>query len=277
MPKLVIQNLVDWGKSFVDANGSFYCGTTDEQKDVAAKVAASADLWIYLSDVHTRHSSEFLANGGLYPAHNLVRRDWHDLEKLGVGNGKTVSPELTDMLQEIVKGKPSGLIVPRHVFFQDYDGINTKPPFSYHDVEETFGVKRLDAARFLDGEVKYVINAKHMFNGAATQSTDWIGHVEGIPDREISAYTLLRQKYGKGSGLVINHTGVVTGICVYQTASGVRQIFPNAEINIIADGATHLLGPEFGFGNEKEAYDAMKGMCTQVGVNYITSREYIGR
>ena len=117
-----INVLVDWGKSFVDPNGSFYAGTTEGQKDNAAQIARISDLLLYLGDVHTRTSSEFLINGGLYPAHNLVKKDWHNLDLLGVGSDKTVSPELTDKLQAVVNERYGGLIVPRHVFFQDYNG-----------------------------------------------------------------------------------------------------------------------------------------------------------
>ncbi len=276
MAKAIIQNLVDWGKSFVDEDGSFYCGTTEEQKDIAAKIAKSGDLWIYLTDVHTRGSSEFAVNGGLYPAHNLIDRDFYGLDKLGVEEGKTVSPRLTKKLHAIVKDKPSGLIVPRHVFFQDYDGRIQAPPFSYQDVEDTFGVKRLDETALLDGETKYVINAKHMFNGAASQPTGWAGYIEGIPQEEMNVFALLKKKYGQGRDLIINHTGVVMGICIYHTASGVKQIFPKAEVNIIADGATHLLGQQFGFKNEREADRAVRGMCRQIGVNYINCSEYLG-
>src|SRR3989344_3697374 len=75
MAKLKIATWVDWGKSFVDETGNFYCGTTDEQKQNAKKISEGADLFLYLSDFHTRGSSEFIANGGLYPAHNLSSRD----------------------------------------------------------------------------------------------------------------------------------------------------------------------------------------------------------
>ncbi len=277
MARTVIQNLIDWGKSFVDENGSFYCGTTEEQKRTAANVASDADLWLYLPDVHTRTSSEFAVNGGLYPVHNLVRKDWRDLDKLGVEAGKTVSPELTDVLQEIVRGKPSGLLVPRHVFYQDYDGGEAKPAFGYRDVCDTFGVEKLRAQELMDGYTKYVINAKHMFNGAALQSTAWLGKShEMLPEDDANVFALLKRKYGQGKDLVINHTGVVTGICIYQTASGVKQIFPKAEVNIISDATTQLLVKELGFGDKEQADKAVRSMCKQVGVNYITSGEYLG-
>jgi hypothetical protein len=101
----IINCLIDWGKAFVDVNGSFYCGTTKEQKDRAVEVNKEADMHIYLADVHSRDSPEFLVNGGLFPAHNLVKKDQVDLEKLQVEEGKTTSPELTDKLNAVVKIK----------------------------------------------------------------------------------------------------------------------------------------------------------------------------
>ncbi len=280
MAKKIIQVMVDWGRAFVDPNGSFYCGTTDEQKDIAVKIISGGDLWLFLSDVHSRRSSEFQVNGGSYQTHNLVKRDWYDLELLGVAEGKTVSPELTDPLNDIVKSLPSGLIVPRHVFLQDYDGESLNkitPAFSFEDVENTFGARRLVPVEFLDGKIKYVINAKHFFNGAGLQSTEWMGNIPGIPTIEMNAFTLIKEMYGKGRDIDFNLTGVVMGICMYQTGSGIKQIFPNANVNIIADGATHLLVPSLGFSNEREANSALQAMCKQVGVNYITSREYLGK
>ncbi len=276
MAKLVINNLVDWGKSFVDPEGNFYCGTTEDQKDVAAKIATNANKWVYLTDVHTRSSSEFSVNGGLYPVHNLIRRDWKNLSELGVEEEKSVSPELTDKLQEVVKDKPAGLIVPRHVFFQDYDGSRIAPAFRFEEVEQTFNVRKLNPEEFLDGAIAYVINAKHLFDGSAIQPTEWIGYVPGVPSLETNIFTLLKEKYGQGERIVFNHTGVVMGICIYQTASGIKQKFPKAEVNIIADGATHLLVPTLGFGDQKTADAAIQSMCKQVGINYIRSGEFLG-
>lgn len=275
MERLVVENLVDWGKSFVDENGNFYCGATEEQKAIAAEVASDADLVIYNADVHTRGSSEFAINGGLYPIHNLVKKDRYDLDILGVEKDKSVSPQLTNKLHQIVKNKSSGLLVPRHVFFQDYDGKEIEPAFTYKDVEDTFGIEILDSKEFLNGDIGYVINAKHLFNGAALQSTEFLGDFDGIPSREYNVYTLLKQKYGQGKDLVMNITGVVTGICIYQTASGIKSLFKNAEVNIISDGTTQLLDDELGFGDPNEAEKAIIGMCKYLGINYITSEKYL--
>ncbi len=270
-----INVLVDWGKAFVDKEGSFYCGTTDAQKDNAVGIADIADLILYLTDVHTRTSSEFQINGGLYPVHNLIKRDQYNLEQLGVGADKTVSPELTAKLQNMVQDRKSGLIVPRHVFFQDYNGeTEPTPAFTFENVEDTFEVKRLDAKEFLEGKVDYVINAKHMFNGAALQATNWLGHVEGVPDLEMNVFSLLKQKYGQGEALRFDITGVVMGICIYQTGSGIKQLFPRAEVNVIADACTHLVYAPLGIADEDTGNLVAKKMCQQVGINYLSTDEY---
>jgi hypothetical protein len=272
-----INVLVDWGKAFVDANGSFYCGTTEKQKDNAVKIGKDSDLVLYFCDVHSRKSSEFLVNGGLYRVHNLVRKHWQRTEMLGVEPGKTVSPELTDKLYNLVKDKKSGLIVPRHVFFQDYDGEKyPNPAFAFEDVEETFVGTKLDAKEFLEGGIEYIVNAKHMFNGAGLQSTEWIGKVEGVPDMEMNALTLLKQKYGQGQSLKFDITGVVMGICIYQTATNIKQIFPKAEVNVIADACTHLVYAPLGIEDEEQGNFIAKKMCQHVGVKYLTTKEYLG-
>ncbi len=278
---LKINVLVDWGNAFVDTNGSFYSGTTEEQKDRAVEVVKQSDLVIYLSDVHTRTSSEFIVNGGLYPAHNLIQKDWQNLENLGVESGKTVSPQLTAKLQDLVKDHSSGLIVPRHVFFQDYNGgygvENAMPAFTLEEVEETFGVSRLNELSFLEGQINYVISAKHMFNGTGSQPTDFLGSFPGVPDVETSVFSLLKQKYGQGKDVEFDVTGVVMGICIYQTASGIRQLFPKATVNVIADACTHLIYAPLGIADEDTGNLVAKKMCQQVGLNYLTTDEFLRR
>lgn len=277
-----INVLVDWGKAFVDENGSFYSGTTEGQKDRAVQVSQAADLMIYLSDVHTRTSTEFGINGGLYPAHNLIVKDQHDLDQLGVEAGKTTSPQLTEKLYDLVKDKRSGLIVPRHVFFQDYNGeAEPRPAFALEDIEETFGVKRLDERAFLDEElgrgINYIVNAKHMFNGVLLQSSEFAGEFPGVPSREKNIFTLLKQKYGQGQDLQIDFTGVVMGICVYQCATGVKQIFPKATVNVIADACTHLVYAPLGIADEDTGNLVAKKMCQQVGIHYLSTAEFLER
>ena len=273
-----INVLTDWGKAFVDQDGNFYCGTTEKQKDNAVRIIQDADEVVNLADVHARASAEFMANGGMYPAHNLVKKDWHNLEDIGVPPDKNVDPNLTDKLYDMVKDRKAGLIVPRHVFFQNYDGENRPDPvFRFEDVEETFGIGRLKPQEYMDGGIDYIVNAKHMFNGAAMQGYDFLGHVPGVPDIEMNYFTLLKQKYGQGKVLEFDFTGVVMGICVYQGASGVKQLFPKAKVNVIADAVTHLAVPELGIPDEKVGDDVARRMCQQVGINYMTTKEYLGR
>lgn len=278
MAKKVIEAWVDWGKSFVDRNGSFYCGTTEEQKDTAVRVSVGEEpvLRIYFCDVHPRTSSEFSVNGGFYQTHNLPKSHEYDLQKLGVADGLTVSPQLTEKLYDMIKDKKSGLIVPRHVFFQDYNGGEPKPAFMYEDVEETFGAKKLDPEELLDGSLEYVVNAKHMFNGALVQPSP-AGTFDGIPDNEENSLSILKRKYGQGEDLTFKVTGVVGGICDYQTSSGIRQVFPKSEIYLIADGITHLLVPELGLADVDTAELVLKKMCQQIGIRYVRSDEYLGR
>ncbi len=273
-----INAYVDFSKSFTDKNGSFYCGTTYLQKENAVKINEDSDETVYFVDVHSRHSPEFISNGGIYPAHHLLNKDEKYKKDLGVLEEQITSPQLTKSLYDLVKDKRSGLIVPRHVFFQDYvDQKNFKPSFNMKDVEETFKIERLNPEEYLDGNLEYVVNAKHMFNGTALQATDWMGEHFDVPNNEMNILSLMRQKYGLGEGLRINLNGVVMGICMYQTGSGIVQILPKAETNIIADASTHLFGKNFGFETEKESNDAAKKMCTQVGINYLTTEEFLGK
>jgi len=270
--------LVDFGKAFVDPDGNFYCGTTKKQKENAVAINKDADLTIYFADVHTRDSSEFLVNGGLYPTHNLLLKDQYDLQAIGVGENKTVSPQLTEPLQNIVKDRKSGLLVPRHVYFQDYNGEDDpKPQFTPEDVASTFDLPIIGPQMLVAQGIEYVVNAKHMLNGAGLQATEQFGKFGGIPDQEYNALTLLKQEFGQGEELTFDITGVVMGICIYQTASNVRQIFPKAELNIISDGCTHLLIPQLGLADEDTANLVAKKMCQQIGINYITTLEYLGK
>jgi len=284
MSKKKVNVLVDWGKAFVDKDGNFYCGTTEEQKDNAVLILKEADLIVYASDVHSRNSMEFIANGGIYPAHNIVGLYTpQDADRLSVGDGKTVSPQLTDKLYDLVKDKNSGLIVPRHVFFQDYNGEpDFIPAFTFQDVVAAFDVPKLNPQEFLDGGIEYVVNAKHMFNGASLQSTEWMDHipgkpkVAGVPSMEMNVFTLLKQQYGQGEGLQFDVTGVVIGICIYQTASNLRQLFPKADINVIADGCTHLVYAPLGIATPEQGDQVASAMCKQVGVNYVKTVDYLG-
>ncbi len=76
---ITINVLVDSSRSFVDSDGSFYCGTTEKQKDKAVEINKDSDIIIYLTDVHSIDSSEFQTNGGLFPVHHLIKKDQKEL------------------------------------------------------------------------------------------------------------------------------------------------------------------------------------------------------
>jgi hypothetical protein len=122
-----------------------------------------------------------------------------------------------------------------------------------------------------------VVNAKHLFNGSALQATQWLGRVEGVPDLEMNVFSLLKQKYGQGQDLRFNLTGVVMGICIYQTGSGIKQLFPKSEVNVIADACTHLVYAPLGIADEDTGNLVAKKMCQQVGINYLSTKDYLDK
>ncbi len=266
--------LVDWGESFVDSNGNFYCGTTTEQKEKAGKILKAADTVLEFNDVHTSASTEFLINGGFYPVHNLIKKDWNKAKELQVPEGKTVSPQLTDALKKYVRTKEGVLFVPRDVYFQDYNGgRDAKPAFSFEDVQDTFLLPKMQA---YDPSLEYIVSAKHMFNAAGMQATMHLGNFENIPDEDGNIFTAIKSYYGQGENISFDITGVVMGICIYQTAGGIRQLFPKAKINVIADACTHLIYKPLGIETEEQGNLVAKAMCTQIGVNYISTKESLG-
>ncbi len=145
---ILISNLIDWSKSFVDENGSFYCGTTEEQKRNAAQIIQLADLVISTLDLHPVTAPEHMINGGLYPVHNAVKPWRYDADFIyNISpdgeeqrlEDKTVSPELTAILHEAASfNRKAALMVPRGVYFQgEHDAIFCTPA----DIEETYRQK----------------------------------------------------------------------------------------------------------------------------------------
>ena len=112
--RVVIAVHVDLSQSFVDPNGSFYCGAGGERLRNAAELAGIADWNLYCTDLHPATSAEFAVNGGLYPVHNLVRPLELDLSRFGL-EGKTVSPAPAAALLEAVGSVRTAIYVPRQV------------------------------------------------------------------------------------------------------------------------------------------------------------------
>ena len=158
MSETVIAVHVDLAQSFVDPNGSFYCGTTPKQLSNAAEIARLADWNLYCTDLHPLDSLEFAVNGGLYPIHNVPRPRELDLAKLGI-EGLNPSPEPSVVLREAVDDSRAGIYVPRQVYFQG--GSQCYGP---DDVEATFGLPIITAEDFAAGDYTLVIQPKYFFD-----------------------------------------------------------------------------------------------------------------
>ncbi|KAH3758800.1 hypothetical protein Pelo_9401 [Pelomyxa schiedti] len=271
-----INVLVDWSEAFVDPNGSFYSGTSLEEKAAAAKILRACDRAVYTCDVHHRGALEFVEQGGLYPAHNLLKRD--EPHPSPVYSGKSTSCLLTKPLQDVIdaKGWKAAVIVPRCAQFQAYNGDShpAVPAYTVEDVEATFGAKSVDPARF--GEYPYVISAKSEFNGVSLYSTAHIGPMAGVNDTDYNAFTLYRKQYGLGEGVDFLFTGTVLGICVFQSASNAKQMFPKANVCIIHDACTQLLGEDYGMPDAEFGLRTVRAMCAQIGVKFMTAEQYLG-
>jgi len=280
---VLISNLIDWSKSFVDENGSFYCGTTEEQKQNAARIIEIAHLVISTLDLHPVTAPEHSINGGLYPVHNAVK-PWeynpdfiynisNEGKELKLGD-KTLSPELTEVLDNAAADdRKAGLIVPRGVYFQ---GENNTPFCSPEDIEETYSRKIITQEEFLDGNFDYITAPKQYFDATRLDSDISLpdDEVPGIPDRNFNVFSLLKKRFpGERFNLVFINTGVVEGICRLHTSIGLRQMFPFDRIINIADATTPLFGVGLGYQTADESRRASSQVCQDIGIEYMSTEE----
>ncbi len=300
---IVIANLIDWSRSFVDEKGSFYCGTTDEQKKNAASVAELADLVISSTDLHPLSAPEFKINGGLYPVHNLPRTkeyergirlageivdlvmvDPHDPAK-PITSYASVNPSLTVAIDDTLKGRKTGVLMPREVYFQGpveaLESDYLTPFCSADDVEATFGAKLITTPdEFFSpegGDFTYIIAPKRFFDATRLDGRyNPSRHISGIPDMNFNIFSLLKGKYpSKDYNLVFINTGVVEGICRLHTSVGMRQMFPNDRIINVADATTPLYGIGLGYSTPQESREACARVCKDIGVEYKTTVEVL--
>ena len=131
------------------------------------------------------------------------------------------------------------------------------------------------AKDFLDGKYKFIVNAKHMYNGAGLQSTEWMGQIPGVPSIEMNSLTLLKQIFGLGEDLEIFLTGTVTGICVYQSATNTKQVFPRAKVMVIGDACTQIFSESLGINDAETGKFVVGKMLKQVGCDLIDSSEFL--
>lgn len=273
MTRRIINVFTDFSRTFVDPDGSFYCGTTEKHRQNAAKIATIGDLNLFCSDLHPLDSWEFAINGGLYPLHAVPRADELDMRKFGL-EGKTASPQLTASVLEAVNTTKSGIYVPRQTYFQSPAG---KPSYGPDDVAATFGLPIVPEQRILEEEITYLVQPKYFFDATRiTIRTDFATtEVPGIPEENKTVFSLLRQKYPDDRDLVFIVPSVVENICTHHTASGLKLEFPLARIIIPEDATTPLAGVGLGFAAAAEVKKACQGLARDIGIDYLSTDEIL--
>jgi len=272
---VTVNVIVDLSVSFSTDEGSFSCCTTQATRDNAAKLASAADLVVYTTDVHDKSSSEFSTNGGLFPPHHILRTCGGDAVP---GSSPKPVPEVVKALAP----RKSMICVPRHVFFPSDESLKNGVP----DLKSDDLVKEFDAPiapediaaagamlKTRGGDVSLLYSPKNCFNGVIEMPVSNCpaqNHVDGVPDKNYNAFTLLRSVYGLVKGLRFVVDGVVLSICVFQVASNLKQVFPDAKIQLVSDASTAAPGEPI----PGVSWDAMiKAMCTQIGIETVTVEE----
>jgi len=282
--QVLVVNLVDWSRSFVDADGSFYCGTSEGQKENTGKVVELAHLVIFSTDLHPVTSREHAINGGLYPAHNAIRPAEYGPDfiylvdatgnRLKLGD-KTMSPVLTAPLQARLKGRKAGIIVPKQVYYQDG---SRKPWCAPEDVEATFGSSIIEPEAFVRGRYQYIIAPKQYYDATRLDSNTVFPRKvpKGIPAENLNVFSLLMSKYPEDKyELIFVNTGVVEGICRLHTSIGLKQMFPRSRVINLTDATTALSGVGLGYDTPEQSRDACTRVCRDVGVEYMTTEEFL--
>lgn len=272
---------VDMSESFSAPNGIFYVGTSESERLHAADIAKASDIFIYTSDFHCATPPEFLAYGGSFPPHHLIFNDTASKEA-SLGNrpltedelNKTFSPLPVKEVRDAIRDRKTFIIAPRHVFFQT-DSEN--PDFKIQDIEHTFEAKWLSSPEVVrSGECTSIVSGKAMFNGTTVHALRrYEGkHFDGVPENEDNAFSVLYQLYGLGNSIRFWVTGTVLSICVYQTASNIKQMFPCAEVCIVHDACTPL--PQ----DPSAPVDWMEvvtAMANQIGVKVVSTDDVLGK
>jgi len=268
MSSVTVNVLVDLSVSFSTDEGSFSCCTTQATRDNAAKIARAADLVLYTTDVHDGTSSEFSTNGGLFPPHHI----------LGTCGGDAVpgsSPKPVPEVVEAIASRKAMICCPRHIYFPCDSALKSGVPvLKAVDLEKEFGApmapEDIAAAGAMlktrGGDVSVLYSAKNCFNGVLEMpvcNCAAVNHVDGVPDKNFNAFTLLRSEYGLGKGVRFIVDGVVLSICVFQVASNLKQMFPDSTVELVYEASTAAPGePIKGIAWE----NVVKAMCEQIGI-----------
>ncbi len=272
MKKMYIGVNIDWSKSFVDPNGGFYCGTTEEQKLLAARLMPYLDLVVNTTDFHSIKSREFKINGGMWPLHNVAEFRKINVTDYGLEAGATVSPEQTEVIEQAINKRKTGIIVPRHVYFQD----GKAPVFTPETVEEAFGQKIVTPEEFMNTDFTYIISPKMHFDGTTLVSPRLLpkDHFPGIPEEEFNMFDLIKEKYGEDTEVVYIGTGVVDNICRHYTTTGLRHKYGYRTVNIVG-ATTELFGVGLGFEERNQTRIACERIQKDIGIEHKTLDEML--
>ncbi len=274
MKRIYIGVNIDWSKSFVDQNGGFYCGTTIEQKALAAALMPHMDLVINTTDFHSINAREFVRNGGMWPLHNVAEYKRLNVVDYGLKEGTTISPEQTEIIDAAIDKSKSGIIVPRHVYFQD----GKEQSFTPSIVGEAFSERIISLEEFLKDNFTYIIAPKMHFDATNTISNYRLPkeNFPGIPDEEFTVFDLIEEKYPSTKfDVVYVNTGVVDNICRHYTSTGQRQKFGRRVVNV-KGATTELYGIGLGFKERQEVREACEKIQKDIGIEHKTLEEVIG-
>lgn len=288
--KINIAVIVDMSKSFVDPDGTFYCGAKEGTLENAAAIAKMSDLAIFTTDVHPWDANEFLespAKGiAKYPAHNLIRFSNADLAKLRGYDGKSLegknaSPLLTQAIRDALRGRVSGIVTPEEVLYQDRTNAKARS-FSRYDVEVTFNfhntyiMKEISPQEFLERDYGFIIAPKNKFDATALESSLFMPQSNNNFNGNFNIFTLIKEKY-YNNGYEINFIvpGVVENICIRETSAGLRQMFPCSRIIVPEDAITPLYGVGLGFEEAMNVKDSCKALGKDIGIEYMLTRHIL--
>lgn len=272
MKELYVGLNVDWSKSFTDENGGFYCGTTRKEKQLAAQLMPYMDIVINATDFHSINSAEFKRNGGMWPFHNVAEFRRINVKDYGLDENTTISPEQTYIIDKEINKTKSGIVVPRHVYFQDKKHLSFTPDL----VEEAFGHKIITPEEFFKEEFTYIIAPKMHFDATTLVSEYMLTQdkISRIPDKEFTVFDLIEKKYGGKRKVVYLGTGVVDNICRHYSVTGIKQKYDARVVNIIG-ATTELAGIGLGFEHKHQVKDACQRIQKDIGIEHKTLDEML--
>jgi len=270
--RIYVGVLTDWSEAWVGENGSFYCGTTDKQKQVTKNAINYMDLIIYTTDFHSIKSDHFSINGGQWQLHNVAEYKTENPENYGLNKTASMSPQLINTLDEAVNKSVSGIIVPKHVYFQD----GNIESFSPELVEDAFGEKIITAEEFLEKNFTYIISPKQFWDGTRIKGDYGLPKITNskIPSVDYTVFDLLAKKYpSEKYELIFVNTGVVENICRHYTSVGQKEKYPTSRVINLEDATTELSG--IGFSTNQHVKESMKSMSTDLGIEYVKTQTLI--